>query len=80
MTDLEHDRFLELLHEDFRIAKKVFDQASQRFDEISLHPSSDAPRRAKNASRKLDSAREQFTNALTRLNLFVNEGRVPDEL
>ena len=80
MPNAEHDRILGTLHEDFRLAKKVFGQASQGFDEVCTNPSTDSAQQTKVASRELDSARERFTKAVTRLNLFVTEGRVPDDL
>jgi hypothetical protein len=71
---------MEILREDFRLARKAFDEASQRFDSVCTNPSPDSAQRSKIASRELDSARERLIEAVTRLNLFVTEGRVPDDL
>jgi hypothetical protein len=80
VPDPEHDRVLGTLREDFRLAKKVFDETSQQFDEIYMHASPDSGKRIKIVSRQLDSARERYMKAVTRLNLFVTHGRVPDDL
>ena len=80
MPPADQDRVSEILREDFRLAKKVFDEASQRFDEVSTHSGVDSGQRIKAASRQLDSARERFMKAVTRLNEFVAHGRVPDDL
>jgi hypothetical protein len=80
VQNVDRDRILGILREDYRLAKKVFDEASQQFDDVSTHPSADSAKRIKVVSRQLDSARERFMKAVTRLNLFVTIGRVPDDM
>jgi hypothetical protein len=71
---------LETLREEFRLAKKVFDEATERFDAVCPNPSANSSHRIKAASRELDSARERFMKDVTRLNEFIAHGRVPDDL
>jgi hypothetical protein len=45
-----------------------------------MDPGPDSPHRIKSASRELDSARERFMKAVTRLSEFVANGKIPDDL
>ena len=80
MPDPDHSRTLEALREEFRLAKKEFDSASDRFDAVNMDPRADSTQRIKAASRELDSARERFMKAVTRLSEFVANGKIPDDL
>ena len=80
MLGPEHSRILETLREEFQLAKKVFDTASDRFDAVNMDPGPDSPQRIKSASRELDSARQRFMKAVTRLSEFTASGQIPEEL
>jgi hypothetical protein len=80
VPEAEHSRILETLREEFRLAKKAFDNASDRFDAVNMDRSQDSPQRIMAASRELDSARERFMKAVARLSEFIAHGRVPDDL
>ena len=80
MPDPDHSRILDTLREEFRLAKEVFDNASDRFDAVNMDPGPDSPQRIKTASRELDSARERFMKAVARLSEFVAKGQIPDDL
>jgi hypothetical protein len=80
VPDSEHSRILETLREEFRLAKKVFDNASERFDAVNMDPRADSTQRIKAASRELDSSRERFMKAVTRLSEFTAGGQIPAEL
>jgi hypothetical protein len=80
VPDPDHSRTLEALREEFRLAKKAFDNASDRFDAVNMDPRADSTQRIKAASRELDSARERFMKAVARLSEFTASGQIPEEL
>ena len=47
MPDAEHSRIFDTLREDFRLAKKVFDEATERFDAVCPNPGANSSHRIK---------------------------------
>ena len=82
---MEKQEILQLLQRDFRTAKLMLDAATEKFDAVireapSGLPLADGLERIHQASRELSATREEMVQAHVRLNAFVAEGIVPDNL
>ena len=82
---MERQEILHTLQEDVRTAKQRLDAAMEKFDAViqespSALPHPDGVQRIHNAARVLNHAREEYVQAYVRLNAFVAEGIVPDNL
>ncbi len=78
------ERILELLRQDFNLAKQDLEAATERFDALireapSGLPHPDGAQRIKNASNALSEARKKLMDATVRLNKFVLHGVLPPD-
>jgi hypothetical protein len=82
---MEKAEILHTLQEDVRTAKQRLDAAMEKFDAViqetpSALPHPDGVHRIHNAGRALNHAREEHVQAHVRLNAFVAQGIIPDDL
>jgi hypothetical protein len=82
---MDRQETLHTLQEDVRAAKQRLDATMEKFDAIMREspaglPVPDSLESLHNASRELTRAREEHVEAHVRLNAFVAEGIIPDDL
>jgi hypothetical protein len=82
---MERGLILQTLRRDVQTAKEKLTAASEEFDAIIRESPSGAPhpdgvQRIHNAAKALSIARQEHVEAFARLNAFVAQGLVPDDL
>ena len=82
---MEHEEVMKILQDDVTCAKQQLDDANRRFDDVirevpSLLPHPDGVQRIKNVSRDLALSHNELNEAVERLNNFVLQGTIPQDL
>jgi hypothetical protein len=82
---MEREVILQTLRRDVQAAKERLTAATEKFDSImsespSALPHPDGVQRIHNAAKELSIARQEHVEAFVRLNAFVADGIIPDNL